>query len=100
MGGFVMQMKGYSVGLCLTCNNADTCAYRKNRGADAIFCETFDNYVPLNGEGNKESAPVVVMTKAAVESTALKGLCVNCAHRDACKLSRPETGVWHCEEYE
>ena len=95
-----MQAKGYSVGLCLTCNNADTCAYRESRGADAIFCEMFDNYVARNGEGKKEAAPVVVMTRAAVESSSPKGLCVNCAHRDACRLFRPETGVWHCEEFE
>lgn len=30
----------------------------------------------------------------------LKGLCINCEHRDTCTLPRPETGVWYCEEYE
>jgi len=28
-----------------------------------------------------------------------KGLCVNCAYRDACLLPRSEGGVWHCEKY-
>lgn len=92
-----MPTKGYSVGLCLTCNNAGTCAYRKTRGTDAIFCEMFDDYIARNGGGKKEAAPVMVMAVPSVES---KGLCVNCAHRDDCKLSRPETGVWHCEEFE
>ena len=29
----------------------------------------------------------------------VKGLCVNCAHRNYCMFPRPESGVWHCEEY-
>ncbi|MCF7919234.1 MAG: hypothetical protein K9N06_04920 [Candidatus Cloacimonetes bacterium] len=29
-----------------------------------------------------------------------KGLCTNCENRFICKLPRPETGVWYCEEYE
>lgn len=85
------------VGLCVTCNNAAHCVYRKRRGTDAIYCEMFDGYAPPNGKG---VAPVVVMTPEAAESGEFKGLCVNCAHRDDCKLPRPEGGVWHCEEYE
>jgi len=34
------------------------------------------------------------------DSRLNKGLCMNCAHRDTCLLPRPESGVWHCEEYE
>ncbi len=95
-----MPMKGSSVGLCLTCNNADGCVYRKRRGTDAVHCETFDNYVPRNGKGAAEAAPVVVMTTADAKAAEFKGICVNCAHRNDCKLSKTETGVWHCEEYE
>lgn len=100
MGGFVMHMESTGAGLCVTCNNAGTCVHRKRRGADAIYCETFDDYVPRNGNGAKEAAHVVVMTKIAAASADTKGLCLNCIHRDACKLSKPDTGVWHCEEYE
>jgi len=100
MGGFVMPMESTGAGLCVTCNNAGTCVHRKRRGTDAIYCETFDDYVPSNGRGPKKAAPVVVMTKVAEGPAKARGLCLNCAHRDACKLSIPETGVWHCEEYE
>lgn len=93
-----MSMKNSTVGLCLTCNNAAGCVYRKRRGVDAIHCETFDDYVPLNGKGKKETQ--VVMVEPTAELTNLKGLCLNCTHRDVCHLSRPETGVWHCEEFE
>ena len=85
------------VGLCVTCNNAENCVYRKRRGRDAIYCETFDGYALPNGKG---VARIVVMMQDTVESTEFKGLCVNCAHRDDCKLPRPAGGVWHCEEYE
>jgi hypothetical protein len=85
------------VGLCATCNNATDCVYRKRRGTDAIYCEMFDGYAPPNGKG---IAPVVMVTPDIAESTEFKGLCVNCAHRDVCKLPKPKGGVWHCEEYE
>lgn len=85
------------VGLCATCNNAESCIYRKRRGTDAIYCEMFDGYAPPNGRG---VAPVVMVTPDTAESGEFKGLCVNCAHRDTCKLPRPKGGVWHCEEYE
>jgi hypothetical protein len=29
-----------------------------------------------------------------------KGLCINCENRETCNLQVPESGVWHCEEYE
>ena len=34
------------------------------------------------------------------EIRPIKGLCMNCAHSAYCLLPRPESGVWHCEEYE
>ncbi|UCD62750.1 MAG: hypothetical protein JSW34_08260 [Candidatus Zixiibacteriota bacterium] len=95
-----MPTEHLRAGLCLTCNNADTCVHRVRRGADAIYCEMFDDYVSHNGEGAKEAASAVVMVKAVAQATDLKGLCLNCIHRDLCRLSKPETGVWHCEEYE
>ncbi len=93
-----VHMKSFSVGLCLTCNNAADCAYRKLRGTDAIFCEMFDNYVPP--KGNEDVARTPVMASEGVEFGKYKGLCVNCAHRNACALSKSEGGIWHCEEYE
>jgi len=43
--------------------------------------------------GRQSAAPV-----AASEPT-VRGLCVNCDHRDVCTLRKPEGGVWRCEEY-
>jgi hypothetical protein len=88
-------------GLCKTCNNAEVCVYRKRRGFDAVYCEMFDGLAP-NGHERAAREAVVAVTGEGEKTgrgAALKGLCVNCAHRDDCSLPRPEGGVWHCEEY-
>jgi hypothetical protein len=84
-------------GLCSTCNHAHNCSYIRNSSQPVLFCEEFDNFVP----------PVI---EAAVEAPAptledmnswdeYKGLCVNCDLRETCTIRKPETGIWHCEEY-
>ena len=92
------------IGLCSTCNNVGTCVYRRRRGYDALYCEMFDGSGPQRGNGNSDADAVVVTTSTIaadkVTNTEPKGLCVNCKHRDTCKLNKPESGVWHCEEYE
>ena len=85
------------VGLCITCNNAQDCGYRRLRGKDAIYCELVDNYLP---PGSHYETPVLWPLPSPTEPAEVKGLCVNCLHRDACKLPRLAGGVWHCEEYE
>ena len=92
--------KIYGPGLCSTCNNASECVLRAKRGFDAIYCETFDN---LNGNGSARRKIILsdTLPKPADKSAKITylGLCVNCENRDNCRLSRPEEGVWHCEEY-
>jgi hypothetical protein len=90
------------VGLCSTCINRPECVYRESRGFDAVFCELFDDV----GQSNGDHAPAVksVPVKTGEGGTdamgKLKGLCLNCKHRDTCVLPHPDGGVWHCEEYE
>ncbi len=88
------------VGLCGTCDNAAECVYRRRRGFDALFCEMFDA-IGSNGNGGDRATAVVIVEKEPDTQASLqvKGLCVNCVHRDVCKLPRPAEGVWHCEEY-
>jgi hypothetical protein len=91
----------YSMGLCSSCNNASQCVYRKKRGFDAIYCETFDN---LNGDGGRHRSSIVmdVVEESSEDSAKITylGLCANCENRDNCQLPKPDAGVWHCEEYE
>ncbi len=95
---FAMSGSYIFVGLCATCNNAADCVYRKRRGTDAIYCETFDDYARPNG-GNGKRVATIVTTLEIAKPSEFKGLCVNCEDRDTCKLPRPEGGIWHCEEY-
>jgi hypothetical protein len=90
-------------GLCVTCNNAADCVYRNRRGFDALFCELFEGQaISGNGSSAGDAASQVVAAHEeprVIDIRELKGLCVNCAYRDVCKLPRPRGGVWHCEEY-
>jgi hypothetical protein len=80
-----------TIGLCVTCNKVDDCAYLQMNNAPRFYCEGFDDYVPMKKENYRvsplEIAPVV------------KGLCVTCEVRETCAFPKPAEGVWHCEEY-
>jgi len=94
------SVKEHSPGLCINCKNAATCVYRAKRGFDAVYCENYDGF--FMSSSSLESQNGAAADKPAdisADSSPLKGLCVNCANRDSCKLHRPEAGVWHCEEY-
>jgi hypothetical protein len=90
-------------GLCATCNDAADCVYRKRRGVDALFCELFNGQAVSGNESSAGDAATEVVVAPeqpqVFDIRELKGLCVNCAYRDVCKLPRPRGGVWHCEEY-
>jgi hypothetical protein len=97
--GSMMSAKTPFIGLCVTCNNADTCVYRKLRGCDAIYCEMFDGYAPPK-RGSLTDRATRPIAAESTEVNGRKGLCINCAHADTCMLPKPAGGVWHCEEYE
>ena len=90
-------------GLCMTCNNEPTCFNRARRGP-ALFCETFDDYVPGTariGDRITFSSPDTPMAVRAAEEDTTKyaGLCMNCDQRQTCGHPKPAGGVWHCEDY-
>jgi hypothetical protein len=92
---------GYrSSGLCSTCNNQPTCPYRSRRGFDAQFCELFDNEVDIElATAERPAARLEVGGRVNREGN-LKGLCMNCEKASTCGFPKPDSGVWHCEEYE
>ena len=95
--------ESHSTGLCSTCNNFSTCLFRAKRGFDAVYCENYDDqYISDSGDDSRDlnTANTDKAESDFGDSAApLKGLCVNCADRDCCTLPKPESGVWHCEEY-
>lgn len=93
-----------SVGLCSTCNNAPTCAYRAARGCDALCCEMFDDYSAPASGGVLQNPGHLMSRDAKRENSSLdamlySGLCVNCENRHTCRAAKSAGGVWHCEEY-
>jgi hypothetical protein len=91
------------LGLCMTCNNEPTCFHRARRGP-ALFCETFDDYVPatarIDARMPAPSAVAAPPARAAVaDETTHTGLCMNCEQRRTCGHPKPAGGVWHCEDY-
>lgn len=81
-------------GLCSTCIHTEDCIYAHNSESIILQCEEFDGYEEV--KKSRENFTGTVRNKNEEEMT---GLCANCANRDSCTFSKPEGGVWHCEEY-
>ena len=88
-------------GLCSTCIHASECTYPRNLNRPVLQCEEFEGEkLSLKRYGNMK---IQRIRKEDIEdlskSTLYKGLCKLCALRDECVFPKPESGVWHCEEY-
>jgi len=89
------------LGICCTCNHRETCTRRRTWIGPVFHCEEFDDFVDIPRRGRVDLAKAEEPeARPSARSEAHRGLCVNCAHRDTCTFSKPEGGVWHCEEYE
>jgi len=86
-----------NAGLCSSCINAPICCLRQKRGFDAIYCEMFE--VSADPIGDNRAGGNEDVTAPVIEPSRFKGLCINCANRETCKMVKPDEGVWHCEEY-
>jgi len=78
--------------LCATCVNRVNCIYRAKDQGPVYDCEDYE------AAPGMEHVPVQAPESRVVPT--YKGLCATCEHRADCTLARPESGVWHCEEYE
>ncbi len=81
-------------GLCSTCKHTDYCCFPKDSETPVTFCEEFEVC----------DAPVYTFiapaNNAKPDTAKLVGLCRNCEKNTSCHFAKPESGVWHCEEYE
>ncbi|MBU2652578.1 MAG: hypothetical protein KKA81_16760 [Bacteroidetes bacterium] len=93
------------IGLCETCLHTIRSVLRARRGADPLCCEVLDNCRAGSSDENDFACPAQIgMDKPNEIDRALTaprpiGLCANCAQYENCTLPRPESGVWHCEDY-
>jgi len=82
--------------LCSTCSHKKTCGSRSTPERPILFCELFEVFAPT-----PTAAPIAAASESPARGRSVehRGLCVNCENRHECTMTRPEGGVWHCEEY-
>lgn len=84
-----------ATGICAGCIHASTCLYQSTARQPIWFCEMFENDTPLISHPKTDSEYSVLQ----IQPSQFTGLCANCDKRGTCTLPKPESGVWHCEEY-
>lgn len=81
--------------------------FRKEFSESVYFCEEYEQAEASQNNG-RVLAPGVVKAPAGHiannpgnhDRKPILGLCSNCIHRKKCSFPKPDSGVWHCEEYE
>ncbi len=95
-------MTGHTDGLCSTCRHFSTCTYKKEVSPTVHFCEEYETGNSAAKAGRKRvfpaDDPLKLIPGEKGRHKAL-GLCSDCVYRETCRFPRPESGVWHCEEY-
>ena len=92
-------------GLCLSCNHAPACGYIRDSNQLVWQCEEFEGgceSVPQETAGRVSSSKMDLSANlnAQEDSDMFLGLCKDCENRKTCMYSKPEGGVWRCEEYQ
>ncbi|MCD6217916.1 hypothetical protein J7L05_08670 [bacterium] len=84
------------LGICSTCKHSAGCAYLRNHTEPIFHCNEFET-IEAETATTAVAEPRTESEQADTEN--FKGLCVNCEKRHECKINKPESGIWHCEEY-
>lgn len=88
-------------GLCATCRNAPHCTFARSAEQIVLQCEEFEGYAPAPRSARTMKVPESTPPLSRTENSDAErmGLCKTCASSETCAFSKPEGGVWHCEEY-
>ena len=92
-------------GICAACQHDSDCTYLRDFDHPPLQCEQFEMFLPT---------PDVASPRAVSKPKRMEGirspkdsppprslgLCSSCIHQASCTYSKPEGGVWHCEEYQ
>ena len=84
-------------GLCASCKHLPTCTYAQDVGRPMLHCDEYEPTADRPAQRASASEPPPPDGDHAADRL---GLCRTCAGRDTCTFSRPEGGVWRCEEYQ
>ncbi|MFC1482406.1 hypothetical protein ACFL51_01220 [Myxococcota bacterium] len=95
------ERREQTTGLCENCNNRNDCIYFDSRG----FVWHCNEYQVEGGQPSITLSPAQMSEDPAesgdreADGAVLRGLCINCEKRLDCCFPKPDSGVWHCEEY-
>ena len=89
-------------GLCLSCMNASGCTFPREPGRPIWQCEEFIGFEPhLERNSCEGGFPTRTgLIREEKDGEGWIGLCTNCENRKTCKFPKPDSGVWHCDEYQ
>jgi len=95
---------GESSGICLCCKTVSICTYTKDPRRPVLQCEDFEAYEPrrvvtMVKDILATNDPIPESYVEKKDSSKHEGLCGICEDHDTCTFTKPEGGVWHCEEY-
>ena len=88
------------LGICAVCKTSARCEYAKVPGKVVLQCEEFEGYDPLPSRVEARATAPVEVVEPGSAADRLLGLCGSCERQSACTFNRPDSGVWHCEEYQ
>lgn len=100
-----MEAPEKDAAICSACRHVSTCTYTKDSLRPVLFCNEHEPYdlrpARAGGTGNMSAAAVAKHTEANKGNPAKHlGLCQNCENRETCTFQKPESGMWHCSEYQ
>ncbi len=87
--------------ICMTCYWGKGCGFLNGNPRPILQCEQFQASILADRSQFARAVPPSDRQAgdAEEETEGLLGLCRSCLNRAECTYSRPESGVWHCEEY-
>jgi hypothetical protein len=92
----VLDQPTVFLGICSTCNHAESCCFRRDTQRPVLECDEFDDHVDLP-RVDRRLKPEAISSEDRSEQ--YKGLCINCENRTTCVFGVPGQSIWHCEEY-
>lgn len=84
--------------LCSACVYGDECVMQAEAGRVILQCGQFE--MAFRAETTRRPPTQYrVLRGSAADESKYAGLCANCGNRETCTYTKPEGGVWRCDEY-
>ena len=89
-------------GVCASCVRAVNCQYLAGSARPILNCDEHDggrNSVSPASDRTVVRPPARPRVGEPERPDGVLGLCRTCDLAKTCVFTKPESGVWHCEEY-